>query len=138
MGKRKLVVDAEEGMLCRLHMEKDMRVERRGCGFWKMRGWCEERAQYPRGKEFIGCTRRRKWVDMDGKVFGPPPEVEERKVMTECQKSRDGMSNMKRRHSSVNTLVMPGKVSRAPPKRWRDKRMKSPDQHHGGVWTNRW
>jgi hypothetical protein len=26
------------------------------------------------------------WVDMDGKVFGPPPEVEERKVMTECQK----------------------------------------------------
>jgi hypothetical protein len=26
------------------------------------------------------------WVDMDGKVFVPPPEVEERKVMMECQK----------------------------------------------------
>jgi hypothetical protein len=85
-----------------------------------MRGWYK-RAQYPRGKDFIGRTRQKKngW-NMDGKVFCPPLEVEERK-------GNDGMSNMKGKHSSANTLVMAGKVSRAPPNWWRDERMKSPD-----------
>ena len=52
--------------------------------------------------------------------------------------SRDGGKGLAGRWSTREFNHSPGKVSRAPPKRWRDERMKSLDQHHGGVWTNQW